>query len=128
MLTDVPGSSEYFLGGVVSYSNRVKENILGVSTADLQKYGAVSANIAEQMAIGAREHLNADIGLSVTGIAGPGGGTDDKPVGTVFIGLSEGSGTCRSWSVRALGGRDIIRQRSANQALDQLRKWLLTGK
>ena len=128
LLTDVPGSSEYFLGGVVSYSNNIKENILGVSSADLQRYGAVSANVAEQMAIGAREHLNADIGLSVTGIAGPGGGTDDKPVGTVFIGLSEVSGTCRSWSVSALGGRDIIRQRSANQALDQLRKWLLTGK
>lgn len=126
MLTDVPGSSEYFMGGVVSYSDTVKENVLGVSSSDLKEYGAVSAKVAEQMALGVREHLNADIGLSVTGIAGPGGGTDEKPVGTVFIGLS-GAGTCQSWSVRALGGRGIVRQRSANQALDQLRKWLLTG-
>ncbi len=126
MLTDVPGSSEYFLGGVVSYSNTAKEKALGVSPGDLKEHGAVSAAVAEQMALGARLYLDADIGLSVTGIAGPGGGTEEKPVGTVFIGLSA-AGTCRSWKVRALGGRDIVRQRSANQALDRLRIWLLTG-
>ena len=126
MLTDVPGSSEYFLGGVVSYSNTAKEKVLGVCPGDLKEHGAVSAAVAEQMALGARLYLDADIGLSVTGIAGPGGGTEEKPVGTVFIGLSA-AGTCRSWKVRALGGRDIVRQRSANQALDRLRIWLLTG-
>ncbi len=126
MLTDIPGSSEYFLGGVVSYGNAAKEKVLGVSSGDLKERGAVSASVAEQMARGARQYLAADIGLSVTGIAGPGGGTKEKPVGTVFIGLS-GAGTCRSWRIRSLGGRDIIRQRSANQALDRLRIWLLTG-
>ncbi len=127
MLTDVPGSSEYFLGGVVSYSNATKEKVLGVSPGDLKEHGAVSASVAEQMALGARQYLDADIGLSVTGIAGPGGGTEEKPVGTVFIGLSA-TETCLSWKVQALGGRDIVRQRSANQALDRLRIWLLTGK
>lgn len=126
MVTDVPGSSEYFLGGVVSYSNTVKEKMLGVSSGDLLEHGAVSASVAEKMARGARESLGADIGLSVTGIAGPEGGTDEKPVGTVYIGLSDAA-ACRSWRIRAIGGRDIVRQRSANQALDRLRLWLLTG-
>ena len=127
MLTDIPGSSDYYLGGVVSYSNAVKEKILGVPADDLLEHGAVSAAVAEKMARGARKYLDADIGLSVTGIAGPGGGSDEKPVGTVFIGLSA-AGTCRSWRIQAIGGRDIVRHRSANQALDRLRIWLLTGK
>jgi nicotinamide-nucleotide amidase len=126
-LTDVPGSSAYYLGGVVSYSNAVKEKILGVPSRDLLEHGAVSALVAEKMARGARQCLESDIGLSVTGIAGPGGGTDEKPVGTVFIGLST-AGLCRSWRIQAIGGRDIVRHRSANQALDRLRIWLLTGK
>ncbi len=79
LMTDVPGSSDYFLGGVVSYSNNVKENVLGVSPVDLRKKGAVSAEAAEQMARGVQHCLHADIGLSVTGIAGPGGGSDAKP-------------------------------------------------
>ena len=125
-LTDIPGSSEFFLGGVVSYSNSVKENILGVDAEDIRKFGAVSESVAETMALGARNRLNADIGLSVTGIAGPGGGSEEKPVGTVFVGLAV-PGTSLAFSLRAVGKRDIIRQRSANLALDRLRIWLLTG-
>ena len=127
MLTDIPGSSEYFPGGVVSYSNRVKEQLLGVDSADLEEHGAVSEEVAGQMAEGVRKLLGSDIGLSVTGIAGPGGGTPAKPVGTVCIALS-GEGDCHSWSIRSVGKRDIIRQRSANFALDQLRIWLLMKK
>jgi nicotinamide-nucleotide amidase len=127
MLTDVPGSSAYYLGGIVSYSNAVKERILEVPSKDLLDHGAVSAPVAEKMALGARKCLEADIGLAVTGIAGPGGGTEEKPVGTVFIGLSA-AGTCRSWRIHAIGSREIVRLRSANQALDRLRIWLLTGK
>jgi PncC family amidohydrolase len=87
-ITDVPGSSEYFMGGIVSYSYEAKEKLLGVRHATLYDYGAVSAETAIEMARGVRRTLGADIGLSVTGIAGPGGGLPDKPVGLVHISLS----------------------------------------
>ncbi len=88
MITDVSGASSVFDCGVCSYANNIKEKILGVSADDLAEKGAVSAEVAVQMAKGVREISGADIGISTTGIAGPTGGTDKKPVGTVFIGVS----------------------------------------
>ncbi len=90
--TDQPGSSKYFDGGVVSYANHVKEQQLGVSSEDLKKVGAVSKEVALQMAKGVAERLQTDIGISTTGIAGPGGGTEDKPVGTVWMGFYQKAG------------------------------------
>lgn len=88
LITDVAGSSEYFLGGAVCYANRAKEAILGVRPETLQAHGAVSAETAAEMAQGARRLFGADLGLAVTGIAGPGGGSAEKPVGLVYIHLS----------------------------------------
>jgi PncC family amidohydrolase len=87
-ITDVPGSSDYFLGGIVSYSNSAKQALLGVRTETLQAFGAVSAECAAEMAQGARRALGADVAVSVTGIAGPGGGSADKPTGLTFMHLS----------------------------------------
>lgn len=87
-LTNVPGSSAYFLGGVIAYAYEVKEHVLGVSYEVLQTHGSVSGPCARAMAQGARQVLKADIGLSVTGIAGPGGGSPDKPVGLVWLALA----------------------------------------
>jgi nicotinamide-nucleotide amidase len=87
-ITNVPGASNYFLGGIVAYSNELKTKFLGVSEESLKTYGAVSSQVAIEMAQGVRSRLGADIGISVTGIAGPTGGTEEKPVGTVHIGLA----------------------------------------
>lgn len=87
-LTDVPGSSDYFVGGVVAYSNQAKEQILGVRRATLDAFGAVSEQTAREMASGARRLFGSDLSLSVTGVAGPAGGTPDKPVGLVYIALA----------------------------------------
>jgi PncC family amidohydrolase len=84
-LTNVPGSSEYFLGGIIAYSNEIKERLLGVKPEILERQGAVSAGAAIEMARGARRVLDTDIAVSVTGIAGPGGGTVDKPIGLTYI-------------------------------------------
>ncbi|HEU4561319.1 MAG TPA: competence/damage-inducible protein A [Longimicrobium sp.] len=124
-ITNVPGSSEYFLLGVATYSNQAKQEMLGVRAETLAAHGAVSTQTAEEMAAGARRRAGADLGLSTTGIAGPGGGTADKPVGTVCIGLAWEGGT---WSRRYdLGdrGRDFIKTLTALTALDRLRRWLL---
>lgn len=124
-LTDVPGSSEYFLLGVATYSNAAKRQVLGVPEATLRAHGAVSPQTAEAMAEGVRRLAGADLGLSTTGIAGPGGGTPEKPVGTVCIGLAWEGG---AWSQRyPLGprGRDWIKQMTAQLALDRLRRHLL---
>ena len=88
LLTEVAGSSDYYLGGAVTYSNDMKEHVLGVSKETMIANGAVSEQVAREMAIGARARFGGDIGVSVTGIAGPGGGSDEKPVGLTFIGLS----------------------------------------
>jgi nicotinamide-nucleotide amidase len=88
LITNIPGSSEYFLGGIVSYSNQAKVDLLDVSWDTLNSKGAVSKETVIEMAVGARKKLNADIAVSVSGIAGPGGGTPDKPVGTTWVGLS----------------------------------------
>ena len=87
-ITDVGGCSSVFLGGVVSYANEIKEKVLGVKCETLKKYGAVSEFTAMEMADGVRRLCNSDIGISTTGIAGPGGGTEEKPVGTVYVGFS----------------------------------------
>jgi nicotinamide-nucleotide amidase len=123
-LTDVPGSSAYLLEGVVTYSNEAKVRDLGVLPATLEERGAVSEPVALQMAIGIRERSGADIGLSVTGIAGPAGGTEDKPVGTVFIGLADDAGTIVRRHQLAFDRRRN-KQLSSQIALDWVRRRLL---
>ena len=124
-VTEVPGSSAYFLLGVATYSNEAKERVLGVRPATLAAHGAVSTQVAEEMAEGARRLAGADIGVSTTGIAGPGGGTAEKPVGTVCVGLAWEGG---AWSRRYdLGerGRSWIKETTAQIALDRVRRHLL---
>jgi nicotinamide-nucleotide amidase len=122
-LTNTPGSSEYFKGGVVSYTNELKENFLGVPPDVLEEYGAVSGQTASAMAEGIRNRASSDIGLSVTGIAGPGGDTPDKPLGLVYIGLSTASGVlCRRYIFP--GNRTGVRQGAVNMALNIVRRFL----
>jgi len=121
LLTDRPGSSEYYLGGVVVYSNEIKEKLLGVPHVTLSQHGAVSAQTAEAMAAGARDRLKSTYAISVTGIAGPGGGTDEKPVGLVYLGLATGKGTF-SREMRLTRDREQNRLRSAYAAIDFLRR------
>lgn len=124
LLTDIPGSSAYVIDSVVAYSNKSKTALLGVSSDILERYGAVSPECALAMARGARALPGADIGLSVTGIAGPGGGTEEKPVGLVYVGLSTGDRE-DTWEYRLPGSRRSIRERSSKIALDALRNYLL---
>lgn len=118
-LTDPAGASAAFLGGVVAYANSVKEKVLGVRAETLAKYGAVSAETAREMASGARRVLGVDLALSITGIAGPAGGSPEKPVGTVWIGLADGTGT-RAEQFRFDGERSLVRARAAEAALELL--------
>ncbi|MCZ6877096.1 MAG: competence/damage-inducible protein A [Acidobacteria bacterium] len=124
MMTDVPGSSDYYLGGVVSYSNDLKVDFLGVNETSLERFGAVSEQVAAQMAEGIRKDTSADLGLSVTGIAGPGGETTEKPVGLVFIGLSSDQET-RVKRIQMAGPREAIRIRASRFAMDWLRRSFL---
>ncbi len=130
MLTGIAGSSSYFLGGIISYENQVKERLLNVKSEDLIEFGAVSHQVAKQMAAGVRASLNTSWGLSITGIAGPGGGTDSKPVGLVYIGLAGPSGEVESFEYRFghTRTRDWIRNLSACTALDRLRRQILLEK
>ena len=123
-LTEVSGSSDYFVEGAVTYSNEAKIASLGVSEESIKKHGAVSAEVAEGMAKGVRERSKTDYGISVTGIAGPTGGTQEKPVGTVFVGYSDAAGTA-SLKLYLPGDRNLIRWRSSQAALDYLRRKLL---
>jgi nicotinamide-nucleotide amidase len=123
-ITRVPGSSEYFLGGILCYSNQSKIDLCGVPAELLEKYGAVSAESAEALARGVRNSLRSSIGLSITGIAGPGGATPEKPVGLVYIGISIGDKT-ESRSRVMPGDRETIRERSTYLALSWLRRKLL---
>lgn len=116
MITDVSGSSKVFWGSVVSYANEVKIKSLGVSIDTLNSYGAVSEQTALEMAVGARNQLGVDIAVSTTGIAGPGGGSIDKPVGTVGIGFATGTSSS-SKVYQFKGDREILKQRFANKAL-----------
>lgn len=101
LITTVPGSSDYYRGGVIAYHNLIKKEVLNVSTKDLRRYGAVSEEVAHSMANGILHRVPADVGLSTTGIAGPGGGTPSKPVGLVYIGLATQQGNSevvrRNW-------------------------------
>lgn len=122
-LTNVAGSSDYFLGGVVSYSNAAKMDLLRVPREVLASRGAVSPETARDMARGVREVFRADVGLAVTGIAGPSGGSPEKPVGTVYIGLATPR-TEDVWHYLFYGGREEIKMLSAQTALDRLRRVL----
>lgn len=124
-ITRVPGSSEYFRGGIVCYSNEAKMDLCKVPAALLQKHGAVSAEVAEALACGVRRALHSSIGLAITGIAGPGGGSAEKPVGLVYIGISDGTRTESRHRIMP-GDRESIRERSAYLALSWLRRFLLT--
>lgn len=125
-LTQVPGSSSYLDRGVICYSNKAKIELLGVPPELIDSHGAVSAEVAAAMAKGVRERSGVSIGLSVTGIAGPGGATATKPVGLVYVGLNAESGQSITKEYRFHGDRTIIKQRSSQAALDLLRRWLLT--
>ena len=124
-VTDVPGSSDYFLGAAVTYANAAKADLVGVSAATLERHGAVSEETAREMALGARKRFGATIGLSTTGIAGPGGGTPEKPVGTVHIALDAADGTRLHKRLLLPGERSLIRRWTTSTALGMLRKHLL---
>lgn len=123
-LTDVAGSSAYFIEGAIAYANEAKINNLNVSESLIEEFGAVSREVAEQMAKGIREKAKTDFGISVTGIAGPAGGTKEKPVGLVFIGYSDANQT-KSLELNLPGDRFLIRWRSSQAALDYLRRQIL---
>lgn len=123
-ITDVPGASACYLGGVVSYQNEVKENLLGVRHETLITKGAVSEDTACQMAEGVRKALGADIGISTTGVAGPGGGTPEKPVGLIYVGISTKE---KTWAVRILRprqSRESLRRLASSTAFDLVRRHL----
>ncbi|HEY9283399.1 MAG TPA: competence/damage-inducible protein A [Pyrinomonadaceae bacterium] len=123
-ITEVPGSSVYFREGVVAYSNEAKVRLLGVPSDLIAEYGAVSAPVAEAMAEGVRERAGTDFGVGVTGVAGPGGGTEDKPVGLVYIALSDDAHT-EHRKLLLPGDRQLIRWRASQAALDLLRRRLI---
>ncbi len=118
-LTSVAGSSEVFLGGVISYANSVKRGVLGVDEATLETVGAVSAETAAQMAEGARRLVGSDLAVSVTGIAGPGGGSAEKPVGLVWFGLATKAGV-RTEKAIFQGTRERVREQAVMHALGML--------
>ena len=121
-ITSLSGASDHFPGGVVSYSNQAKVDLLGVPASLIETHGAVSAEVAEAMAVGVRERFKADIGLSVTGIAGPNGGTAEKPVGLVYLGLATGDAVdSRKLEMGPEQPRDIIQKRSAKNAMNWAR-------
>ena len=119
LLTSVPGSSEWFAGGIIAYSNSFKTTVLGISSSLIETEGAVSRETAVAMAAGIRKLTGSDISISVTGIAGPGGGSSEKPVGTVWMAV------CSSHSVSAemkrfAGDRDVVRRKAADYLLAKL--------
>jgi nicotinamide-nucleotide amidase len=124
LLTSVAGSSSYYLGGVISYANSMKTTYLGVDEQLLQEHGAVSPKVAEAMALGMRRRSGADISLSVTGLAGPDGGSDEKPVGTVFIGIADEKGA-QVQRFLFSGNRRELQRITAQTALDLVRRHLL---
>jgi nicotinamide-nucleotide amidase len=125
-VTNVPGASAVLLAGLVTYSNAAKQKFLGVQADTLARHGAVSEPVAREMAEGARAQTQADCALAVTGIAGPSGGTPEKPVGTVFIGLAGPSGTVVERNLNPYD-RETFKQVTSQQALDLLRRTILVG-
>jgi nicotinamide-nucleotide amidase len=123
-LTNVPGSSKYFIEGVITYSNDSKVRLLGVDKKIIKEFGAVSQQVARDMARGVRHKAKSDFGLAVTGIAGPGGGTEEKPVGLVYIALADDAHT-EHRKLMIPGDRELIRWRASQAALDMLRRRLI---
>jgi nicotinamide-nucleotide amidase len=123
-LTSVPGSSKYFIEGVVTYSNESKTSLLGVDKKVVKEFGAVSQQVARDMARGIRHKAKTDFGLAVTGIAGPGGGSEDKPVGLVYIALADAAHTEHK-KLTLPGDRELVRWRASQAALDMLRRRLI---
>jgi PncC family amidohydrolase len=118
-ITNVPGASEIFLGGIVAYSNAAKQKFLDVRAEILKRHGAVSEAVAREMAAVARKKFGADFAIAVTGIAGPGGGTKNRPVGTVFIALADKFETIAERKLN-FGGREAFKRLTARQALEML--------
>ena len=125
VLTDLPGSSSWFAGGVVTYSNEVKEALLGVGHGTLKRYGAVSEETALEMVSGALDRFSAGVAVAVTGIAGPTGGTPDKPVGTVWISWQRRGGAARAKHFHFTGDREAVRRQTVAAALVGLREMLV---
>ena len=121
-LTSVSGSSEWYVGGVVSYANSMKTGLLGVAEADLEAQGAVSEPVVRSMALGACRATGADMACAVSGVAGPGGGTPDKPVGTVWIGWSL-HGEARARKFHFSGDRDEVRFQTVREAVRGMLEW-----
>jgi len=123
-ITDVSGSSDYFMGGMVNYSNESKSKHLGVPSTDIKKYGAVSPQVAKKMAQGVRKAFDTTFGLSTTGVAGPTGGTKRSPVGRVFIGLAAGT---KVWvnKLDLKGSRREIKEKAVERGLEFLYKILI---
>jgi nicotinamide-nucleotide amidase len=125
-LTDRAGSSAYMLGGVVVYSNEAKVEHAGVSLDSIERYGAVSPEVARELAAGAAERFAASLGVGITGIAGPGGGTPSKPVGTVCVCVASDSGVLER-TIHIPGDRATVRDRTTTAALHMLRRTLQSG-
>jgi nicotinamide-nucleotide amidase len=124
-MTDIPGSSEYVERSIVAYSNRAKIELLDVPEALIEQHGAVSEPVALAMAAGIRKRAGVNVGVGITGIAGPGGGTEQKPVGTVCIAVDAGEAKVRTF--RFPGGREMVKAMSANWAIDMLRRYLINA-
>jgi nicotinamide-nucleotide amidase len=125
-LTRIPGSSNYFLGGVVSYSNQLKSAWVDVPAAIIESRGAVSAEVAVALADGIRRRTGSTIGVGITGVAGPGGGTPEKPIGLVHIALADGNVPVGRRS-QFPGDRERVRWQASQTALDMLRRYILYG-
>ena len=128
VITDVPGSSAWFEQGFVTYSNRAKQQLIGVAPQTLNSYGAVSESVVREMAQGALQAAEADYAISVSGIAGPGGGSDEKPVGTVWFGFANKQGQTFAVTACFAGERDAVRRQATEFALQTLLNDFLKNK
>lgn len=126
VLTDVPGSSSWFECGVAAYSYEAKEALLGVNPGTLEQHGAVSEEVVREMVAGALARMGGDVAVAVTGIAGPGGGTEDKPVGTVWIGWKRRGGYAHARLFHFDGDREAVRRHTVAAALEGVRQILTT--
>ncbi len=123
-LTELAGSSDYVLGGIVAYSNEVKIAQVGVAQELIERHGAVSAEVAQALAAGAAERLGADVGVGITGVAGPGGGSEEKPVGLVWLSVAMDGSQVLTRSVNLPGGRADVRDRATTVAMHLIRRAL----
>ncbi len=123
MITRIPGSSKYFQGGVISYNLKIKEDLLKVPPEVIKKHGEVSKQVARLMAEGVRINCHSDIGISITGIAGPGGATEEKKVGLAYMALADNKKTITQ-KHQLFGSRQLIRLRATRRALNMLRNYL----